>query len=310
MTNRKHLMASVAFLGGGLVLAGCSSWSADPSMHGNALLDSSTIAAAQTAAPQNASTFDRGLAAEYAAFATTLSQTASTGQTGDWVDADFFARKSLKAGSGVRVPPEQNANWMVPLEVPQEFRTQLTDGRARLMTALDKGGHERALLLAARAQERYDCWVERMQADWKSAMASSCQQDFTAALAEMEHAPAPVAAAQPATAADRHYQAYFDFGKSTMTQEGRRVVEAVAATARGDGAIRVLLLGKTDLAGTDAYNMSLSERRANTVRAVLLARGITSDRVDERWVGERESPVPTAQGVHEVRNRVVEVTLR
>lgn len=53
-----------------------------------------------------------------------------------------------------------------------------------------------------------------------------------------------------------------------------------------------------------------TRRRADTVRNTLLAEGVTSDRIDERWVGEREPPVPTENGVREPRNRVVEVGIR
>ena len=72
-----------------------------------------------------------------------------------------------------------------------------------------------------------------------------------------------------------------------------------------------MILGKADLAGTDPYNLAPSKRRADAVRSLLIADGIAKgDRVEERWVGERESPVPTADGVREPRNRVVEVTLQ
>jgi OOP family OmpA-OmpF porin len=304
-------MASVAVLGGGLALGGCSGWSSDSSMRGSALLEPTNLAAAQTAAPQNPTNFTQGLAAEYAAFATTLSHTPSTGQTGDWVDTDFFARKSMKAGDGFAVPPERNANWQVPLEVPEEFRMMLSSGRARLVTALDDGGRDRAPLLAARAQERYDCWVEQMQADWSSDMAAACRRDFTVALDEMERRPVPVAAAQPASgsSAARQYQTFFAFDKSSLTPEGRQTIDSVAASLRDDATLRIQLVGKTDLVGTDAYNLALSERRTDTVRTALRIQGIAADRVDQRSVGEREPPVPTAQGTREPLNRVVEVTL-
>ena len=94
------------------------------------------------------------------------------------------------------------------------------------------------------------------------------------------------------------------------TPEGRQVVDSVATAAKADGNIRIRLVGKADLVGTDQYNMSLSHRRADAVRAQLRADGIGNGRIDESWVGLREPPVPTAPGVREPRNRVVEITLR
>jgi hypothetical protein len=54
-----------------------------------------------------------------------------TTSSGDWADADYFARKSLKADAGQVVLPENNANWLIPLEYGYGSRTQLADARGR-----------------------------------------------------------------------------------------------------------------------------------------------------------------------------------
>ena len=102
---------------------------------------------------------------------------------------------------------------------------------------------------------------------------------------------------------------YFDWDKYALTPEGRQIVDQVARQARSDSANQIALVGKADLSGTDHYNLALSQRRANTVREALVADGIAADRIETRWVGDREPPVPTARGVREPRNRVVEVTM-
>ena len=306
MTTRKTLMASVACLSG-LALAGCSGWSYSPPMAGNPQVEARNLASAQAEAPKGQSNFDGQLQGEYSRLATNLVTTPMITSPGDWVDADYFSRKSLKAESGAVVPPENNAHWLIPLEQPYGFRTQLANERARLVTALDDGGRDRAPALAARAQARYDCWVEEMERDWQTGMNGACHTEFLSALDELNGARASGTSAPPAL---RGYNVFFEFDKSSLTPEGRRVVDAAADALRSDAGLRIALVGKADLSGTDPYNLALSERRADTVRSVLLTRGITSDRVDERWVGEREPPVPTADGIREPRNRVVEVTLR
>jgi peptidoglycan-associated lipoprotein len=45
------------------------------------------------------------------------------------------------------------------------------------------------------------------------------------------------------------------------------------------------------------------------VRDALIAGGVPADRIDTRWVGEREPPDPTANGVRDPQNRVVEVAI-
>jgi OOP family OmpA-OmpF porin len=299
MLQRNLIANAAALLSAAALLAACSSWSSSPPMRGNPVLQPFNLPAAQSSAPANPTSFDQALAHEYAGLATHLSQVDH-----DWADSDYFSRKGLAAASGKTVVPEENSNWLVPLEVPLQTRTELATGRQRLVAALDGGARERNPVLAARAQERYDCWVERMEDDWRSAVNGPCHADFVAALNELEHGPMQPAAAPPATL--RQYNVYFDWNKSVLTPDAEKIIAQVADQTKGGNA-RVAITGKADLSGTDAYNMGLSHRRADAVRKALVADGLPADRIDERWVGMREPPVPTAPGVREPRNRVVEI---
>ena len=84
----------------------------------------------------------------------------------------------------------------------------------------------------------------------------------------------------------------------------------MAQATKGQPNVHIRLVGKADLTGTDPYNMALSHRRADTVRARLRADGVDDKMIDETWDGFRNPPVPTAKGVREPRNRVVEVQLQ
>lgn len=113
----------------------------------------------------------------------------------------------------------------------------------------------------------------------------------------------------PATRSVEHESGvFFDWDKATLTPEGRRVVAAIAQQASADPASQIALVGKADLSGSEAYNLRLSQRRADTVHNQLVAQGIDPNRIQTRWVGDREPPVPTARGVREARNRVVAMT--
>jgi OOP family OmpA-OmpF porin len=120
---------------------------------------------------------------------------------------------------------------------------------------------------------------------------------------------APTVASAPATRHDA-YNVYFAFDKSKLTLKGHGVVDAAVKATRGDPTSRITLVGKADRSGTDPYNMALSERRADRVRDAMVAEGVPADRIDTQWVGEREPPVPTANGVRDAQNRVVEVAIR
>ena len=117
--------------------------------------------------------------------------------------------------------------------------------------------------------------------------------------------PPPPAAAPPAM--QKQFVVYFEFDRSNLTPEGARVVQDAAAAFRATGSARVAISGYTDLAGTQQYNIGLSKRRADTVRAGLVRAGVPDGAIAESWFGKQNPAVPTPDGVREPRNRRVEI---
>jgi len=125
--------------------------------------------------------------------------------------------------------------------------------------------------------------------------------------------PAPVAAppAPPPAAVAPQKQVFivfFEFDKSSLTADGRRVVEAAAAAFKS-GKSGVAIAGYTDLAGTQQYNLALSKRRADTGKTALVRDGVPAAEIDTKWFGKQNPRVPTADGVREPQNRRVEITM-
>jgi OOP family OmpA-OmpF porin len=296
MRKPRILSAPIALLGA-LALAGCSNWSGNAGFHGNPQTEHFNLAAVSAAAPQKPTNFTGALANEYAALAGSLDH------DGDIVDADYFARKGLAAASGTVVPPEDNANWAIPLEQPYGFRTKLAQARTRLLAALDGGARDRAPALAARAQVRYDCWNERMEDNWQTAQNGACATDFLAAMEELEGKAATVPG--PAHVVN----VFFEFDKSRLTREALQIVNQVAAQMKG-GNVTAVLVGKADLTGSDGYDLALGKRRAETVANELVHDGVARNRITVETQGKRQPPVKTAEGVREPRNRVVEINLK
>jgi outer membrane protein OmpA-like peptidoglycan-associated protein len=126
-------------------------------------------------------------------------------------------------------------------------------------------------------------------------------------------APMPVSAAPaPAPAAVASQQqmfiVFFEFDKSALTADGKKVVDAAAAAFKS-GKSGVGIAGYTDLAGTTQYNMALSKRRADIVKQALVKDGVPTSAINESWHGKENPRVPTADGVREPQNRRVEIKM-
>lgn len=111
--------------------------------------------------------------------------------------------------------------------------------------------------------------------------------------------------APPAT--PRSYLVFFDFDKSDLTPEAMRIVDEAAKDAAPTKVTRIELTGHTDTVGSDAYNMRLSRRRAESVAAELEKQGIPSNDIAIFAKGKRDLLVPTADGVREAQNRRVQI---
>src|SRR6185437_8537875 len=118
-------------------------------------------------------------------------------------------------------------------------------------------------------------------------------------------APMPAAAPAPAPAMARTFLVFFDFDKYNLTPDARRVIEAAAQSYKATGSARIDVSGYTDLAGTQAYNLRLSQRRADAVAAYLEKQGVPKNVMDVKWFGKEHPRVPTADGVREPQNRRV-----
>ena len=117
---------------------------------------------------------------------------------------------------------------------------------------------------------------------------------------------APVAA--PAAPPREIYKlegVYFDFDKATLKPEGRTKLDEAVATLNRYADIRVEIQGHTDSLGTDAYNQSLSERRATTVREYLISKGIAASRMTSKGFGESQPVADNGTKAGRAQNRRV-----
>jgi outer membrane protein OmpA-like peptidoglycan-associated protein len=118
------------------------------------------------------------------------------------------------------------------------------------------------------------------------------------------YTPPPAAAVAPAP---KSYMVFFDFNKSDLTPQAVQIVDTAAKNAGPAHVTQLTVTGHTDTVGSDAYNMRLSKRRAESVAAELEKDGIASSEIEIVAKGKRDLLVPTADGVKEPQNRRVQI---
>ena len=118
------------------------------------------------------------------------------------------------------------------------------------------------------------------------------------------YTPPPVTAVAPAP---KSYLVFFDFNKSDLTGQATQIVDQAASNAGPAKVTRLTVTGHTDTVGSDAYNMRLSRRRAESVASRLEKDGIPSSEIEIVAKGKRDLLVPTADGFREPQNRRVQI---
>ncbi len=120
-------------------------------------------------------------------------------------------------------------------------------------------------------------------------------------------AAAPPPAPPPRVEPPRNYVVFFGWDSAELTPEARSVVQAAAQSARESRATRIELTGHADRSGPDAYNLALSQRRAEAVKAELVRLGVAAGQIGATARGETQPLIPTADGVREPQNRRVQI---
>jgi OmpA-OmpF porin, OOP family len=124
-------------------------------------------------------------------------------------------------------------------------------------------------------------------------------------------APAPTPApAKPKPVAEKITFAadvLFDFDKATIKPEGKEKLDELAAKVRDINLEVVIAIGHTDSIGSDEYNQRLSVRRAESVKAYMISKGIEPNRVYTEGKGEKQPIASNKTRDGRQKNRRVEI---
>lgn len=98
-------------------------------------------------------------------------------------------------------------------------------------------------------------------------------------------------------------QIHFDFDKSNLRPDDRRIVERWADWLNQYPAVTVTIEGHCDERGTREYNLGLGERRADSARKYLIALGIDADRIGTISYGKERPLCVTSNEACWAQNR-------
>jgi OmpA-OmpF porin, OOP family len=101
---------------------------------------------------------------------------------------------------------------------------------------------------------------------------------------------------------------FFEFDSADVSTEAGQTLDTVVTNIRTCAWRRLTIVGHTDQAGTDAYNVTLSQQRADAVQAALAGRGVSAAAMTVSAQGESRPRVVLADGTRSPQNRRVEIS--
>lgn len=98
----------------------------------------------------------------------------------------------------------------------------------------------------------------------------------------------------------------FDYSKSDLKSEARNNLNKFITILQKYPDTNIEIQGHTDSKGSDAYNQTLSEKRASAAQSYLTSNNISSSRITTRGFGESAPKVDNDTEEHRAENRRVE----
>jgi hypothetical protein len=104
------------------------------------------------------------------------------------------------------------------------------------------------------------------------------------------------------------YGIYFAYNSAEIRPQSDSTLDAIAAMMKRDPTWQLTVTGHTDSVGGDASNLKLSQKRSASVKAALVARGISAARLVTGGSGSSSPKATNATLVGRAQNRRVELS--
>ena len=97
----------------------------------------------------------------------------------------------------------------------------------------------------------------------------------------------------------------FEFDSATLTAASKPVLDVTADGLKKHPRVRIELQGHTDSKGADAYNLKLSQRRADSVRDYLMQQGVPANQLTAKGYGKSQPVADNKTEEGRAKNRRV-----
>lgn len=187
---------------------------------------------------------------------------------------------------------------------------QISRGKAEERTAAANAERQR-VLLQAREQEAA---AARQEAERAQQQAEQTAQDAQRNAAMLEERLRELQSELQAKQTDRGLvltlgDVLFDTGQANLKPGAMSTVDRLAEFLNQAPDRSVTIEGHTDSVGADGYNMTLSENRANSVKAALVGEGVPADRIVAVGKGEAMPVASNDNAAGRQQNRRVEIII-
>ncbi len=172
------------------------------------------------------------------------------------------------------------------------------------------------ITISASAAMASDNWQNGDGAlNWKNGDGTLCWRDASWTPATAAKGCDGALAAKPAAAAAGVSQSkitlqadtLYDFNKSDLKPEGKATLDKIAADLNKIKLEVIIAVGNTDSVGTDAYNMALGQRRAQSVKAYLTSKGVDGSRIYTESKGKSNPVASNATAEGRAKNRRTDI---
>lgn len=108
---------------------------------------------------------------------------------------------------------------------------------------------------------------------------------------------------------DENSGVYFDTNKSDVNAASQETLNKLVKILAEYPETNVVIVGHTDSSGSNAYNMTLSEKRAKSVTQFFISQGLASSRFTTQWFGEEKPEYDNSTPEGRAKNRRVNVVI-